>query len=57
MRKYQMDYSVYILKIENKRLGRLIRDDKLTPDEIEIARKHIHQIADTLDLLKKKYEI
>ena len=55
--QYKMDYSVYILRVEKKRLGRLISNDKLTPDEIEIARNQIKQIADALDLLKKKYKI
>lgn len=55
--KYRKDYSVYILRAEKKRLGRMIRNNKLNQQEIEMTRSQIKQIEDTLSILKDKYKI
>lgn len=54
---YKKDYSAYILRVEMKRLGRLIKNNELNQQEVTQLRYQIEQIKDTLTLIKSKYNI
>lgn len=53
---YRTDYSVCVLRYENRRLGRWLKEIEGADDEEQKAeiRKRISQIEDTLKMLKEK---
>lgn len=55
--KYKMDYSVYILRMEMKSLGRQLNNDELLEDYRNDIERRMKQLKDTLQLLKDKYKI
>ncbi len=54
---YKKDYSVYVLRVEMKELGRTLRSKKDELNEVEKAfiENKITDIKSTLQLLKEKY--
>lgn len=55
--QYKMDYSVYLLRLEKKYLGRRLRHEVLSDEQVLVIRHQIDEITATLKLLKKKYGI